>query len=175
MKKLLSIITLTAFALGIPAGALAAEKKEKPAAEKPAAEKAADKAKKPADEAKPEKVAGEGKPLPMNLRADAIDAKAKTITMNRKDGVAIKHVITDKTEIKNGEAAAKLEDIKVGDQVGGLRLKKSETEYEVVKITKFGPKPEKKPKAEGDAKPTEKKPEGEEKPAGEKKAEKKKS
>ncbi len=147
MKKLLSIITITAFAAALPVASFAAEKKEKAAA---------DTAKKPAEGAKPaaEKVTGEGKPLPMNSRADAIDTKARTFTMNRKDGVAVKHVLTDMTEIKNGEAAAKIEDIKVGDYVSGLRKKVSETEYTVVKITKFGPKAEKK---EGDAKPAEKK------------------
>lgn len=148
MKKLLSIITLTAFAAGVPVASFAAEKKEKTAA--------TDTAKKPAESAKPapEKVTGEGKAIPMYTRADAIDAKAKTFTNNRKDGVAVKHVLTDTTEIKNGEAAAKLEDIKVGDYVSGLRKKVSETEYTVVKITKFGAKAEKK---EGDAKPAEKK------------------
>ena len=49
-------------------------------------------------------------------------------------------------------------DIKLGESVSGLRLKKSDTEYEVVKITKFGPAAPKAPKAAGDAKPTEKKP-----------------
>ena len=138
MKKLLSIITVTAFVFSLSAGSFAAEKKEKPAdAAKPA----------------PEKVAGEAKPIPMNLRADAIDAGAKTITTKRKDGVEVKHVVTDKTEIKNGEAAAKFEDIKVGDQIGGLRVKKSDTEYEIVKITKFGAKGDKK----AEAKPADKK------------------
>ena len=46
----------------------------------------------------------------------------------------VKFVVTDKTEIKNGYAVAKFEDIKVGDFVSGSRLKKSETEYELVKI-----------------------------------------
>jgi hypothetical protein len=50
---------------------------------------------------------------------------------------------------------AKFEDIKVGDWVSGTRLKKSDTEYEVLKITKFGPKTEKKPEAT--VKPAEKK------------------
>ena len=75
-----------------------------------------------------------------------------------KDGVEVKNVVTDKTEIKNGEAAAKFGDIKLGESVSGLRLKKSDTEYEVVKITKFGPAAPKAPKAAGDAKPAEKKP-----------------
>jgi hypothetical protein len=161
MKKLLSIITITAFALGLSAESSAAEKKDKPAAEKPA-----DAAKKPAEAAKPapEKVTGDAKSLPMNSRADLIDAKAKTFTMKRKDGVEVKHVLTDTTEIKNGESAAKMEDIKVGDYVSGLRKKVSDTEYTVVKVTKFGPKPEKK---EGESKPDGDKPA--EKPAAEKK------
>ncbi|MEO7318516.1 MAG: hypothetical protein ABIZ56_05975 [Chthoniobacteraceae bacterium] len=83
------------------------------------------------------------RPLPMHSRADAIDAAAKTFTMTRKDGVAIKHVVTATTEIKNGDAAATFEDIKVGDFVNGLRNKKSNTEYEVVKITSFKAAPAK--------------------------------
>lgn len=151
MKPLLSIITITALTLGLSSGSFAADAKTKTAAEK-----AADTAKKAGDTAKPaaEKVTGEAKSIPMYSRADAIDVKGKTFTMTKKDGVAVKHVITDTTEIKNGEAAAKLSDIKVGEYVSGLRKKVSDTEYTVVKITKFGPKEEKK---EGEAKPAEKK------------------
>ena len=61
----------------------------------------------------------------------------------------MKHVVTAKTEINNGDKSAKFKDIKVGDFVSGLRLKKSDTEYEVVKITKFGPET-KKAEAPGD-------------------------
>jgi hypothetical protein len=163
MKKVLSIITLGAVALALPSSGFAAEKKAKPAAEATAPAAPAEGAKKPAEPAKKAAeapaAAGEAKPLPMNAKVDAIDAKAKTFSHTNKDGTVVKFTVTDKTEIKNGEAAAKLEDIKVGDTVAGLRLKKSATEYEVVKITKFGvaaPK-EKKPDA---AKPAEaKKPE----------------
>lgn len=143
MKKFL--ITLSIVALSMPAFAAEAKKEKKPA-EKPAAEKPA--------ETKPEAKPGDAKadkatrPMPMNARADSIDASAKTFSMKRKDGVEVKHVVTDKTEIKQGEAVAKFGDIKVGDMVSGLRNKKSETEYEVVKITKFGPAAKKEPKAE---------------------------
>ena len=70
---------------------------------------------------------------------DEIDAAGKSFTHKNADGKMVKNVVTDKTEIKNGDAAAKFEDIKVGDKVSGLRLKKNAdgTEYEVVKITKF--------------------------------------
>ena len=145
MKRLSTLLTISALALGLSASGFAAEKKIKPADAAPAAAK-------PAEPAKPaaEKVAGEGKPMPMNAEVSAIDAAGKSFTHKNKDGKEVKFVITDKTEIKNGDAAAKFADIKVGDWVGGMRLKKSDTEYEVVKITKFGPKAEKK---EGDKKP----------------------
>lgn len=148
MKHVFTLLSVAALALALPGTSSAAEKKT--------AAKAADATKDAAA-----KVPGAVKPLPMNSRADVIDAKAKTFTMKRKtDGAEIKHVVTDKTEIKNGEAAAKFGDIKVGDTVSGLRIKKSDTEYEVVKITKFGvaaPRA-KKPKAEGEAKAEPKKP-----------------
>jgi hypothetical protein len=132
MKKLFTLATI---ALALPAISFAAPKKEAAAA---ATEAAKAPAKAAADAVKP------ARPLPMHARADAIDAGAKTFTMTRKDGVAVKHVVTATTEIKNGEAAAKFSDIKVGDFVNGLRNKKSDTEYEVVKITSFGPAPAKK-------------------------------
>jgi hypothetical protein len=149
-KPFVSIVAV--IALGLPVVGFAAEKKA-------ALEKSAESAKKPAEKPAassaeaPAKVVGEGKAIPMHVRADAIDAKAKTFTMKKKDGTEVKHVLTDATTIMNGTATAKLEDIKAGEFVSGLRKKKSETEYEVVKITKFGPAPEKKPKAEDAAKP----------------------
>jgi hypothetical protein len=138
MKRLIVCSLTFALSLGLSAGAFAqAKPKATPA---PAAAPAAA----PAEKA--EKKAN--RPLPMHTRVDSLDAKAKTFTMKRKDGVEVKHVVTATTEIKNGDAAAKFEDIKVGDYVNGLRLKKSETEYEVVKITKIGPPPPKKEKVE---------------------------
>lgn len=156
MKRVFSLMVIAAVALGVPVSGLAAEKKAP--AEK-AAESAKKAAEKPATAAKEgaEKVVGEGKSIPMHVRADAIDTKAKTFTMKRKDGVEVKHLLTDTTTIMNGEASAKLEDIKVGEYVSGLRKKKSDTEYEVVKITKFGAAPEKKPKTEGAPKSKEEK------------------
>lgn len=131
MKKLLTILTLTAFA-ALPATTFAAPKKEAAPAATPA----------PAKPAAPK--AAVAKPMAMYSEVTTIDAAGKSFTHKNKDGKEVKFVITDTTEIKNGDAAAKLEDIKVGDYVSGSRLKKSETEYEVVKITKFGPKTEKK-------------------------------
>lgn len=136
MKLIRSLSIITALAVIVPTAVFAAEKKAKKEGAAPAAEAA--------------KAGKAGKPLPMNSRVDSIDTSAKTFTMKRKDGVEIKHVLAATAEVKNGPAAAKFEDIKVGDYVAGLRNKKSDTEYEVVKITKFGPAAPKKAK-EGDA------------------------
>ena len=89
---------------------------------------------------------GGGKPQPMYVPVEAIDARARTFTSKSKDGKETKFVITEKTEIQNGTEPAKFDDIKVGDSVSGVRLKKSDTEYEVVKITKFGVSPRKEKK-----------------------------
>lgn len=146
MKKLLTLTLATTLALGLPTIAFA-QKKKMPAEAKKA-------------EAKPEAAAAPAaekntatKSLPMNARVDSMDASAKTFTMKRKDGVEVKHILTDATEIKNSGADAKLEDIKVGDWVSGSRTKKSNNEYEVVKITKFGPSRAKREKLQEGAKP----------------------
>lgn len=134
MKTLFTLTLAAAFGLALPTAAFAQKKKKAEAA--PAAEeKKPEAASAPAAEKKPAT-----KSLPMNARVDAMDASAKSFTMKRRDGVEVKHVLTDTTEIKNGDAAAKLEDIKVGDWVSGLRTKTGENQYEVVKITKFGPR-----------------------------------
>jgi hypothetical protein len=144
MKKVLFALTLgIALALGSQPALAQAKKKTTAAPATPAADatKAADTAKAKTD-----------KPLPMHSRADSIDATAKTFTHKTKDGKEVKHVVTAKTEIKNGEKDATFADIKVGDYVSGLRHKKSDTEYEVVKITKFGPE-EKKSTKKSEEKP----------------------
>ena len=160
MKKILFSITLTV-ALALGSQSAFAQAKKKPAAVAADAAKPADPAK--AVDAAKEKVADAAKaktdkPIPMYVRADEIDAAGKTFTQVNKDGKKAKHTIAATTEIKNGEVAAKLTDIKVGDYVSGLRKKTGENDYEVVKITKFGPKAAK--AAEGakpDAKPEAKK------------------
>lgn len=154
MKLIRSLSLLTAFAVIVPTASFAAEKK---AAKKEAAAPAAESKKagsKPAAEAKKSdaKPAAEasGKALPMNSRVDSIDAASKSFTMKKKDGTEVKHVISASAEIKNNGADAKFDDIKVGDTVSGLRVKKSDTEYEVTKITKFGAAAPKKAKGEGE-------------------------
>jgi hypothetical protein len=161
MKRLLKLATMSAIALALPISGIAAPpKKDAAAAATGEAKKAADKT---AAAAKDTTAAAEAKvkPLPMNAKVDAVDAAAKTFSHNNKNGTTVKFVVTDKTEIKNNGADAKFEDIKVGDTVAGLRLKKSNTEYEVVKITKFGavaPKEKKPAEKKGEAKPEAAKP-----------------
>ena len=142
MKKLLFTLTL-ACALALGSNTAFAQAKKKPAAAPaPAADKPADA---PAD--KPKADAAKAKLLPFHSTVDSIDAAGKSFTHKNKDGKEVKNVVTAKTEIKNGEKDAKFEDIKVGDEVKGSRMKKSDTEYEVVKITSIGA-PEKKPAAD---------------------------
>lgn len=140
MKKLLFTLTLAvALAAGNQTTFAQAKKKKDDAA--------------PAEAAKPKADApakAKKDTIPMYVRADEIDASAKTITQVSKDGKKAVNTVTDKTEIHNGEAAAKFEDIKKGDMVSGLRKKTGEGAYEVVKITKFGPAVEK--KKDGEAK-----------------------
>jgi hypothetical protein len=133
MKKHI-LIALTAFALQAVTFAQA----------KKAAEPTPPAAKTEAPKPEPKKAdAKSDRPMPMNSRVDEIDAAAKTFTQVTRDGKRVKHVITKDTEIKQGTSSAKFEEIKVGDTVAGSRIKKTEdgTEYEVVKITKFGAKP----------------------------------
>jgi hypothetical protein len=139
MKKPTQAILLLAFIITAPF-AFAQAKKSEPAGAPTAA---TDPAKK--SETKEEKKDAELKnprPLPMNSRVDEIDPVAKTFTQNTRDGRKVKHVITSKTDIFQAGKSAKFEDIKVGDMVAGSRLKKNVegSEYEVIKITKFGPK-----------------------------------
>ena len=149
MKKLLFTLTLVgALALGGTSAFAQAKKKAAAPAEAPAEKpKAADTAKPKAegDAAK----AKSDKPIPMYVHADEIDVAGKTITQVTKEGKKSKNTVTATTEIMNGDKAAKLEDIKVGDYVSGNRKKTGEGTYDIVKITKFGAKAE---KPEGEAK-----------------------
>jgi hypothetical protein len=141
MKKNLFTLTLAvALALG-GQSAFAEAKKTKDATAPADAPPAAAPAETPkaADTAKPKS----DKPIPMYIRADEIDAAAKTITQNNKSGKKSKNVLSAAAEIKNGDKEAKLEDIKAGDWVSGSRKKTGDDTYEILKITKFGPKAEK--------------------------------
>ena len=153
MKKLLFTLTL-AGALALGGQSALAQAKKKPAAPPDAPAAAPGEKPKVADTEKP-KVEADAKAKTAKNRgfyisADEIDAAGKAFThVSKKDGKKVKYVVTATTEITNDGKPAKFTDIKVGDYVGGSLTPKSETENEVVKITKFGAKA---PKAEGEAK-----------------------
>jgi hypothetical protein len=86
----------------------------------------------------PAPTAGEGTLMGLYTKVDSIDAASNTFTHKNKDGKVVKFVVPVGTLIKNGDKPAAFADIKVGDTVSGMRIKKSDTEYQVVKITKFG-------------------------------------
>ena len=151
MKKLIFTLTLAGvLALGSQSAFAQAKKKPAAPADAPAA---AEKPKAAAE--KPKAAVDATKPMPMHTVVDSIDAAGKSFTHKNKDGKEVKYVTTAKTEFMNDGKAAKFEDIKVGNEVNGMRLKKSDTEYEVVKTTYIGaPKP-KAEKPAGTAKPAE--------------------
>jgi hypothetical protein len=128
MKSQTILSLVSALILSVPVAVAAEPKAKKPEAPAPAAAATGTSERK----------------LPMYARVDALDAKGKAFIQKRKDGVEIRHVLSDSTEIKNGDAAAKFSDIKVGDWVSGLRYRTGENEYAVVKVTKIGPASEKK-------------------------------
>ncbi len=165
MKKLLFTLTL-AGALALGGQSAFAQAKKKPATPPDAPATAVGEKPKAAGE-KPKAAADPTKPMPMHTVVDSIDASGKSFTHKNKDGKEVKYVTTAKTEFKNGEAEAKFSDIKIGNEVNGMRLKKSDTEYEVVKTTYIGaPKPKaEKPAGEKPAKGA--KPAGDAKPADE--------
>lgn len=79
------------------------------------------------------------KPMPMYRKVGGIDPSALTITYTTKKGVKMVEKVTDRTIIMQGDKPARFSDIKVGDMVSGLHLKTKENEFEILKITKFGP------------------------------------
>lgn len=124
---------LTASLLSLLFGATVHAAIEAPAETPPHAVKAA---KAPvADEA--------AKPMLMHTKVDTIDATDKSFTHTTEKGTKLIHILTATSVVMQGDKAAQFSDIKVGDYVSGTHLKKSDTEYEIVKITKFGPKAEK--------------------------------
>ncbi len=133
MKFVFLLNMIAALCLGLPTEVIAAD----PTPKKDAPATAAADSNKAATPAAPAKT----RPIPMYSRVDSIDLTNKTFTTKRKkDGVEIKHVLPATAEVRNNKGPAKFGEIKVGDWVAGSRIKKSETEYEIVRITKFGPR-----------------------------------
>jgi len=92
---------------------------------------------------KKEAAAEEKKPangLPFRGKIGAVDTAAKTITVAGKEKSRTFHV-TGQTKITKDGQPAKLEDAKVGEEVGGFGVKVGEDKVEL-KSLRIGPKPE---------------------------------
>lgn len=74
----------------------------------------------------------------MHNKVDAIDAAAKTFSYTTKAGKKVVNKVTGNTTIMQGDKPAQFSDVKVGDTISGSHKKISATEYEIIKITKFG-------------------------------------
>ncbi|MEA3210238.1 MAG: hypothetical protein QOE70_3295 [Chthoniobacter sp.] len=154
MKKLLTIATLSVFALALPGGSFAAEKKAKtdaaPEAKKaeppPAAKKAEEK---PA--AKEEAKAG--KAVPYHGDVASVDTSAKSFTFKNKAGTERVFGVNDKTEITKDGTKADFAAITVGAYATGQYIKGADGKLEAVSV-KIAPKPAK--KAADEKKPEEK-------------------
>jgi hypothetical protein len=79
------------------------------------------------------------KAMPMHTKVDTIDVATKSYTHTTQKGTKVTNTLTATSVVMQGDKPAQFSDIKVGDYVSGTHLKKSDTEYEIVKITKFGP------------------------------------
>lgn len=62
-----------------------------------------------------------------------------------KDGARITHTLSKDTVVLQAGKPAKFADIKAGATVTGLRTRTSDTEYAIVRVTRFVPKPVKPP------------------------------
>ncbi len=130
IKKILTIIALTAF-VAINTTSIQAQDK------KPAA----------ADEAKK----GNPKGLPFSGKINEVDKAAKTINIGKEKKRTIG--ITAQTKITKDGKAATFEDVTVGETVGGFARENADGKLEAVSL-RIGAKPEAK---EGEAKPKKKK------------------
>jgi hypothetical protein len=74
---------------------------------------------------------------PKAFTATATEVNASGFVTVEKDGTRTTHNVTKDTEVLQGRKPAQFADIKVGDIVTGQRKRVTETEYELVKITKF--------------------------------------
>ena len=127
MKKLLGMAALSAF-LALPFFIQAADQ--------------------PAEAPKPEKKASG---MPFRGAVTAVDKAAKTITLGEKEKARV-FQITSQTKIRKDKKPATLEDVLVGERVGGYARENTQGKMEVVTLN--AGLPPKKPKAKpGDNKP----------------------
>lgn len=85
-----------------------------------------------------------GSTYPFRGTVEAVNATARTITLEGKKAERVLHVTAESTLEKDGKPA-KLEEVAPGDYAKGLLTKPDGTRELVVKAT-LGPKPDRKPK-----------------------------
>src|SRR5437867_2970910 len=110
MKKLFNIAVLTAAVVALPLFIQAAEKPETPGT--PKTEKKA-------------------RAIPFNGKVGAVDKVAKTVTLEGKEKSRVFH-ITSETKIHKDKKPATLDDVMVGDRVGGAYHETADGKMEVV-------------------------------------------
>src|SRR6059036_2863763 len=124
MKKLLSIALVGAFTAFLPAALVAADKP---------------------DEAPPAKTEKKLRSIPFNGKVGAVDKAAKTVTLEGKEKARIFQV-TSETKIHKDKKPATLDDVAVGDRVGGAYRENAEGKMELVSLNTGLPQPKGKTK-----------------------------
>ena len=110
MKKLLGIAVLTGAILALPYFTQAADA--------------------PADAPKTEK---KPRGMPINGKVGAVDKTAKTITLEGKEKARV-FQITSETRIRKDRKPATLDDVVIGDRVGGFARENADGKMEVVTL-----------------------------------------
>ncbi len=126
MKKLLGIAALAGAVLAMPFFTLAADA--------------------PADAPKTEK---KPRGVPFNGKVAAVDKTAKTISLEGKEKARVFY-ITSETRIHKDRKPATLDDVVVGERVGGYARENAQGKMEVVNLNAGLPAP--KPKGQGEDK-----------------------
>ena len=111
MKRLLGLAAVTAAMIALPLLSYAAEK--------------------PAET--PGKAEKKAKALPFNGKVGAVDKNAKTVTLEGKEKSRV-FQITSETKIHKEKKPATLDDVMVGDHVGGSYRENAEGKMEVVTL-----------------------------------------
>jgi len=109
MKKLLGIAVLAATVLAMPFAALSADAPATPPAPKKA------------------------RALPFNGKVGAVDKVAKTVTLEGKEKARV-FQITSESKIRKDKKPATLDDVMVGDRVGGSQRESADGKMEVVTL-----------------------------------------
>jgi hypothetical protein len=131
MKKLFTIALLAAFTAFLPTALLAADKP---------------------DEAPPAKTEKKARHIVFNGKVSAVDKAAKTVTLEGKEKVRVFQV-TSETKIHKDKKPGTLDDVVVGDRVGGAYRENAEGKMELLTLNTGLPQAKQKAKDSKEAKP----------------------